>query len=213
VIQVVLDFSFRRSKGFSDFLGDHQNLFKKSPGRKIMSEQDLRNALYGSFKNRAMMYYHIFDELRKEIGEERATAIMKRAIYKRGLQIGKPLAKYGPDDLEGLKNAFLGLDPDEGRMFSAEILRSDAEGVDIKFHRCPLREAWQEAGLSDEETAKICAIAARVDNGTFEGAGFEFYADTWKAEQGNCCYLHIRLKKGGKKRGTIKRKKSERRGS
>ena len=49
-----------------------------------MSEQDLRNALYASFKNRAMMYYHIFDELRKEMGEEKAAAIMKRAIYKRG---------------------------------------------------------------------------------------------------------------------------------
>ena len=82
-----------------------------------MSEKELRNALYGSFKNRAMMYYHIFDELRKEIGEEKATAIMKRAIYNRGLEIGKQLAKYGPDNLEGLKNAFIALDPDEGRMF------------------------------------------------------------------------------------------------
>lgn len=165
---------------------------------KTVSEKELRNALYGSFKNRAMMYYYIFDEMRQEIGEERASAIMKRAIYKRGLEIGKQLAKYGPDNLEGLKDAFLGLDPDEGRMFSAEILRCDAGGVDIKFHRCPLREAWQEAGLSDEDTAKICAIAARVDNGTFEGAGFEFFADTWKPEQGNCCFLHIRPGKGKK---------------
>jgi hypothetical protein len=160
-----------------------------------MTQQDMRNALYSSFKNRAMMYYYIFDELRKEIGEEKAAAIMKRAIYKRGLEIGKQMAKYGPDDLEGLKNAFLALDPDEGRMFSAEVLHCDAEGVDIRFHGCPLREAWQEARLSDEDTAKICAIAARVDNGTFEGAGFEFYADTWKPEQGNSCYLHIRPRK------------------
>ena len=57
---------------------------------------------------------------------------------------------------------------------TAEVLRCDAGGVDIKFHRCPLREAWQEAGLSDEDTAKICAIAARVDNGTFEGPALSF---------------------------------------
>jgi hypothetical protein len=169
-----------------------------------MPEKDLRNALYSSFKNRAMMYYHIFDELRKEIGEKKATAIMKRAIHKRGVQVGKELlAKYGPDDLEGLKNAFLALDPDEGRMFSAEVLSSDADGVDIRFHRCPLREAWQEANLSDEDTAKICAIAASVDIGTFEGAGFEFFAETWKPEQGNCCYLHIRPGKGKKDRKKI----------
>ena len=80
-----------------------------------MPGKDLRNALYSSFKNRAMMYYHIFDELRKEIGEKKAAAIMKRAIHKRGVQVGKELlAKYGPDDLEGLKHAFLALDPDEG---------------------------------------------------------------------------------------------------
>ena len=164
-----------------------------------MGEKELRGAVYSAFKNRAMMYYHIFDELRKEVGEKKAAAIMKRGIYNRGVEIGKQLlAKYGPDDLEGLKKAFIGLDPDEGRMFSAEVLRSDAGGVDLRFHRCPLREAWQEAGLSDEETAKICAIAARVDNGTFEGAGFEFSAETWKAEQGNCCYLHIRPGKGKK---------------
>ncbi|MDO8956173.1 MAG: L-2-amino-thiazoline-4-carboxylic acid hydrolase, partial [Deltaproteobacteria bacterium] len=102
-----------------------------------MPKQDMRNALYSSFKNRAMMYYHIFDEMRKEIGEEKAEAIMKKAIYKRGLEIGKQLAQYGPDDLEGLKNAFLALDPDEGKMFSAEVLRCDAQGLDIKFHRCP----------------------------------------------------------------------------
>jgi hypothetical protein len=198
---------------FIDFFGIlGENLFLIPFLGGLMGEKELRGAVYSAFKNRAMMYYHIFDELRKEVGEKKAAAIMKRGIYKRGVEIGKQLlAKYGPDDLEGLKNAFLGLDPDEGRMFSAEVLRSDAEGVDIRFHRCPLREAWQEAGVSDEETAKICAIAARVDNGTFEGAGFEFFADTWKTEQGNCCYLHIRPGKG--KKNQKKKILNKRRGS
>jgi hypothetical protein len=45
-----------------------------------MSEEKLREALRAQIKNRAMMYYHIFDEIRREIGEEKATEIMKRAI-------------------------------------------------------------------------------------------------------------------------------------
>ncbi len=45
-------------------------------------------------------------------------------------------------------------------MFTAEVLRCDDEALDLQFHRCPLRDAWQEAGLSDKETAKICSIAA-----------------------------------------------------
>ena len=58
-------------------------------------------------------------------------------------------------------------------MFQPEVLRSDAESLDIKFHACPLREAWQESGLSDAEVATLCRIAARIDNGTFEAAGFQ----------------------------------------
>ena len=157
-----------------------------------MSEQDLRNSLYGSFKNRAMMYYHIFDEMRKEIGEEKAAEIITRGIYKRGLEIGQQFAAYGPSDMNGLKDAFLGFVPDDGKMFQPELLRCDAEGIDIQFHRCPLKEAWQEAGLSDDEVAKMCKIAARVDNGTFEGAGFKFSADTWRPGGDGCCRLHIR---------------------
>ncbi|MGD8291101.1 MAG: L-2-amino-thiazoline-4-carboxylic acid hydrolase [Desulfobacterales bacterium] len=157
-----------------------------------MSEQDLRNSLYGSFKNRAMMYYHIFDEMRKEIGEEKATEIITKGIYKRGLEIGQQFADYGPSDMSGLKDAFLEFVPDDGKMFQPELLRCDAEGIDIQFHRCPLKEAWQEAGLSDNEVAKMCKIAARVDNGTFEGAGFKFSADTWRPGGDGCCRLHIR---------------------
>ncbi|UCF93971.1 MAG: L-2-amino-thiazoline-4-carboxylic acid hydrolase [Desulfobacterales bacterium] len=157
-----------------------------------MTEQDLRNQLYAAFKNRALMYYHIFNELRDELGEEKATAVMKRAIYKRGREIGRQFQKYGPADMQGLKDAFVAHVPDEGQMFAPEVQRCDAGGVDIKFHRCPLKEAYQEAGLSDEETAKMVEIAASVDYGTFEGAGFEFSADTWKPGREGCCHLHIR---------------------
>jgi hypothetical protein len=87
-----------------------------------MSEQDLRNSLYTSFKNRAMMYYYIFDEMRKETGDEKAAEIMKRGIYQRGLEIGKQFAGYGPSDMNGLKEAFIALVPDDGKMFQPETL-------------------------------------------------------------------------------------------
>ena len=158
-----------------------------------MSEETLREQLYDSFKNRAMIYYLIYDELRKELGGERAEAIMGRAIYRRGAEKGREkFARFAPDDLAALQAAFLGGIPDDGRMFQPEVLRSDATGVDIKFHACPLRDAWQEAGLPAEEVAALCRIAARIDNGTFEGAGFHFAADTWQPGGEGCCRLHIR---------------------
>ena len=157
-----------------------------------MSAQLLREQLYGAYKNRGMMYYHIFQELRKEVGSEKAAAIMKRGIYNRGLEIGKKYEKFAPADLEGLKDAFLAGSADQGKMFQPEVVRCDGEGLDIHMRNCPLREAYEEAGLSDEEIATMCDIAAVVDYGTFEGAGFRFFADTWKPGEAGCCRLHIR---------------------
>lgn len=157
-----------------------------------MSEESLREQLYDSFKNRAMIYYRMYEELRRAMGEAQAEELMKRAIYQRGAEKGQKLTRFAPHDLAGLQQAFLGGIPDDGRMFAPEILRSDAEALDIKFHRCPLRDAWQEAGLPDELIATLCRIAAHIDNGTFESAGFAFTADTWQPGGEGCCLLHIR---------------------
>jgi hypothetical protein len=162
-----------------------------------MADEAIRQQLYESYQNRALLYYLIFDEMRRELGAEKAEEIMKRAIYRRGVQKSSKYAGFAPRDMEGLCEAFVGGIPDEGRMFQPEVLRCDADGLDIKFHACPLREAWQEAGLADEEVATICRIAARIDNGTFEGAGFQFSADTWQPGGEGCCYLHIRPGTGG----------------
>jgi hypothetical protein len=155
-------------------------------------EEELRQQVYGAFRNRAMIYWHIFDELRSEVGEGRATDVMKRAIERRGREVGRHFARYGPRDLAGLKEAFLAFIPDGGRMFEPEVRRADAEALDIKFHRCPLKEAWQAAGLPEAEIAKLCHIAGRIDNATFETAGFIFHADTWTPGAEGCCDLHIR---------------------
>lgn len=162
-----------------------------------MSEEQLRHDLHESFKNRAMIYYVIFDELRRRFGAREAEEILGRAIYQRGVQKSVKYAPYAPANLTGLKEAFVGSSPDGGRMFKPEVLRSDADALDIKFHGCPLKEAWQEAGLPEEDVATLCRIAARVDNGTFETAGFQFSADTYQPHGDGCCYLHIRPGKGG----------------
>jgi hypothetical protein len=159
----------------------------------VMSEEKLRAELYDSFKNRAMIYYLIFDELRTELGAERAEKLLARAIYRRGAAAGKvKFAKFAPDDLAGLKAAFLGGVADEGRMFQPEVVRDDTQALDIKFHGCPLRDAWLEAGLPDEEVATLCRIAAKIDDGKFQGAGFHFSAETWQPGGEGCCYLHFR---------------------
>ncbi len=157
-----------------------------------MLEEQLRQQLYDSFKNRAILYYLIFDELRSDLGPKKAEELLKRAVYRRGVDKGKKYARYAPRDLSGLREEFLGGIADEGRMFEPEVTRDDYEALDVKFHRCPLREAWQEYGLAEEEVATLCRIAARIDNGMFEAAGFQFTADTYQPGGEGCCCLHIR---------------------
>lgn len=157
-----------------------------------MSEQELRAQLYAAFKHRAMLYYLIFDELRQALDEPRAIEIMQRAIRRRGEVVGQKYAPYAPADLPALRDAFLANIPDDGRMFSARVDRCDSQQLDVTLQACPLRDAWQEAGLSDQDVATMCRIAAVIDTGTFEGAGFEFSADTWQPGSEGCCHLHIR---------------------
>ncbi|MCY2996213.1 MAG: L-2-amino-thiazoline-4-carboxylic acid hydrolase [Planctomycetota bacterium] len=157
-----------------------------------MSEQALREQLQASFKNRAILYYLIFDELRQDVGEERAVAVLLRAIYRRGAQIGEQFRQFAPDDLAGLQDAFLKIIPDSGRMFDPQVVRCDAQGLDIQLEACPLKQAWQELGLSEADVATMCRIAGEIDKGTFEAAGFAFEPDTWQPGRSGCCHLKIR---------------------
>src|SRR2546425_12045793 len=120
------------------------------------------------------MYCHICDGLRRGLGEPQATGLLARAIEARGREIGRAFARYGPADLAGLRDAFLAFVPDEGRMFAPRVERCDGGGLDIKLQRCPLKEAWHEAGVSDADVAPPCRIAGRVGNGPFPAAGLQF---------------------------------------
>jgi L-2-amino-thiazoline-4-carboxylic acid hydrolase len=155
-------------------------------------EAELRRQLKEAHMSRAMIYAAFYDELVARLRESVAEEVMKAAIYKRGLEIGQRFAAYGPVDLEGLRDAFLDFVPDKGRLFRPEVRRCDAEGLDIKFHACPLKEAWTVAGRAPEKIARLCRIAGVVDDGTFAAAGFSFSAETWQPGEEGCCFLHIR---------------------
>jgi len=155
-------------------------------------EDELRQQLRASFANRALIYFLVFDEMRRELGADRAAEILKRAIYRRGEQIGRQFAPYAPNDLEGLKEAFLKIIPDDGKMFEPKLQQCGEDRLDIDLMTCPLKEAWQEAGLDDNDLETMCRIAGEIDKGTFESAGFRFEVDTWKPGRDGCCRLHIR---------------------
>lgn len=159
-----------------------------------MGKDNLRSELRASFKNRAVLYYLIFDELRNVVGEQQAISILKRAIYRRGEQIGQQFSHLAPNDLNGLKEAFLKIIPDEGRLFDPKVVQCNEESLVIHLDQCPLKDAWEELGLEEHDKTVMCEIAGEIDKGTFEAAGFAFEPDTWQPGRNGCCLLKIKPK-------------------
>jgi hypothetical protein len=153
--------------------------------------QRLRAQMDASFRNRAMIYLDIYRVLSREYGAGQAEKLLQEAIYNRGCDIGRQFRRFAPDDVAGLRDAFLKFIPDEGRVFEPQVLHCDADRLEIQLHRCPLKEAWKDAGLDDAGVATMCRIAGVVDNGTFEGAGFAFRSETWQPGRTGCCHLYI----------------------
>lgn len=139
-----------------------------------------------------MVYYLLFDELRKELGEQKAVQIMRRAIERRGRQVGEEFTRFAPDDLKGLCEAYLKSIPGESDFFAAEVERCDADVLELQIRRCPIKDAWIEAGVCTTDVAKLCEIVSARDCGVFEGAGFRFFSDPWTPGGDGCCHLHVR---------------------
>lgn len=147
--------------------------------------------LRGAFAMRADAYAHIFDVLREEFGAEKAVSLIGTATRRLGDQMGAKFAHLGPDDLEGLKDAFLAGIPCGDIMFSPEIVRCDDERLEIQFHRCPLKDHWVANGRNDEDVEHLCKAAGAIDGGLFTRAGFTFLGETWTPGKQGCCLLRV----------------------
>jgi hypothetical protein len=154
-----------------------------------MKTEALEAELRSANANRAVLYWLIFDEMRKSIGEARAAEIMKAAIHRRGREMSEPIKRFAPDRMRELGEYHVAHSAGGGKLFNPEVRRLDEGGFEVLNTTCPLKEAWQAYGLSDEDVAKMCAIGAAIDYGKFEGAGFRFECETWTPGKRGCCTL------------------------
>lgn len=168
-----------------------------------MMKRELEQALEASraetraaFENRGIMYAYIFDELEAELGIERATELMKRAIFRRGLEVGKRYrAAAQAGDLDEVARLFVEGSPAEGSLFTPTVAEKDADRVVLSMTSCPLADAWRTAGYSEERVDLLCEIAAAVDEGTFEGAGLDLtFLDRQACPGSGACLLELRLR-------------------
>ena len=148
-------------------------------------------ALNDEIKNRALIYYKIYKQLSAELGPADAIRFMGKAVYERGRDKGEQLGKkIGEPDLARLARAFV-----EGKngmdAFGHQVVEvSDTRAV-LRLARCPLVEAWDEAGLSPVEKATMCDIAGQVDFGKFEGAGYKLTFRCRIADGAGTCDMEL----------------------
>jgi len=146
-----------------------------------------------AFENRAFMYAYLYEELAQELGKERAVELMKHAIYRRGLEVGRKYAEAAASaDLERVGEIFVGGSPCGGAMFEPGIEELEDGRLVLRMNACPLVDAWRSIGLPAEEIDTLCEIAAAVDEGTFEGAGLDLtFLDRIGVPDSRHCLLEL----------------------
>ncbi|ESX64290.1 MULTISPECIES: L-2-amino-thiazoline-4-carboxylic acid hydrolase [unclassified Mesorhizobium] len=160
--------------------------------------EKLSRELDSAFRNRADLYRLLLDELTAEVGAEKAEAIMIRTIERRGKEVAaSAFADFGPNDAPAIGEAFLAVSPDGGRMYPTDVERGQGR-IAFKVKRCPLKDAWVEAGVGDKKLATLCRIAGAFDRGLFEATGVRFDNVTWTPGHGSgCCHIALTNRDAG----------------
>ncbi len=139
---------------------------------KVVNEPKKKNALLQAIRaqleHRAFWLYLLCDEAGKRglEWEDFGSAAVRRCGLSQGAELVK---KGGTDSLKGLKKTLF-TKPAQW-VFEMDVKESTDDKLFIDFHYCPLVKAWQKAGCTDEEIAKLCDIAMCGDHGIGETYG------------------------------------------
>ena len=155
----------------------------------------LSRELDAAFRNRADLYRLLLDELTAELGAEAAEAIMIRTIEQRGREVA---ARPSPASARTMRAPSARRSSPSARTAAACIRPTSSAAtthIAFKVRRCPLKDAWVEAGVGDDKLATLCRIAGAFDRGLFEATGVRFDNVTWTPGHGSGC-CHIRLTNG-----------------
>ena len=155
-----------------------------------MNDKQPNVLLSDAIKERARVYLAMYRELTNRYGETEAMSVMRSAIYEHGKAFGRTLTCFAPRDFAGLAEGFAKA-PDNGATFSPDVRTLNDRCLEVQMMTCPLKEAWVEAGCSDEEICTLLHCASAVDEGTLDSAGFNHEIELWSPGKEGCCFLRI----------------------
>jgi hypothetical protein len=171
-------------------MGEETRTVEKLEADLARSRAETRAA----FENRARIYAYIYEELVGEIGAQAAIALMKRAVHRRGLEVGQKYRQAVESaDLIEVGSIFCAGSPCEGGLFEPGIEVGSKGHVVLRMTACPLVDAWRDMGFSAEKIDTLCEIAAAVDEGTFEGAGLDLKFLSRLGGGDQKCLLDLRM--------------------
>ena len=161
------------------------NSIKNEPRHKWALLQAVRAQL----EHRALWLYLLCDEAGKRglDWSDFGSAAVRRCGLSQGAELVK---KGGTDSLLGLKKTLFSKPAQ--LVFEMDIKESTDDRLSIDFHYCPLVKAWQKAGCSDEEIAKLCDIAMCGDHGIGEKYGSVLELPKCIAKGDDICALRYR---------------------
>ena len=99
----------------------------------------------------------IYDEMKAELGEARAKAILTNAVVKLAKFTAAEMAKEGPGGAPSLDH-FIALQPlwTKGDALKIETLRQDATHYDFNVVRCRYAEMYREMGIAELGAVLSC---------------------------------------------------------
>ena len=161
-----------------------------------MTQKPSNPLLYNAIKERGRLFLVVFRELSKRYGETEAISVMRSASYDYGLPIGKSLACFAPRDFAGMVEGYANT-PDDGATYSPNIRRLDDTCLEVQMMTCPIKDAWVEAGCTDEEICTLLHCASALDEATLDVAGFDYELELWSPGKAGCCVTKITEKSKG----------------
>ena len=99
----------------------------------------------------------VYEEMKAELGEARAKAILSRAVVKMAKDTAAEMAKEAPGGEPSLEH-FIALQPlwTKDDALRIETLRQDEKHYDFNVTRCRYAEMYREMGLADLGAVLSC---------------------------------------------------------
>jgi len=156
----------------------------------LMNEKKPNSPLYDAIKERGTVYLETFRELKNRYGESEAIDVMRSVSHAHGVGVGKEMTHLAPRDFKGMCKCWV-MTPDNGATFKPDVRRLDDKGIEVKMMACPVKEAWADAGCSNEEICTLLYCASAYDQAALETAGFDYELELWSPGKDGCCLTRI----------------------